>query len=69
MQDLSLWRAGFSLVVDPEHMGSAVAAHGPSCPAARGNLSSPTRDRTRVLCIGRQILNHWTTREVPYLIF
>ena len=32
-------------------------------------VGSPwTRDRTRVPCIGRQILNHWTTREV-LLIF
>ena len=30
------------------------------------DLSSSTRDQTRVLCIARQILNHWTTREVPY---
>ena len=29
------------------------------------DLSSPTRDRTRISCIGRRILNHWTTREVP----
>ena len=27
--------------------------------------SSWTRDGTCVPCIGRQILNHWTTREVP----
>ena len=27
--------------------------------------SSQTRDQTRVPCIGRQILNHWTIREVP----
>ena len=26
--------------------------------------SSWTRDRTSVLCTGRQILNHWTTRKV-----
>ena len=26
--------------------------------------SSQTRNRTRVHYIGRQILNHWTTREV-----
>ena len=26
--------------------------------------SSQTRDQTHVSCIGRQILNHWTTREV-----
>ena len=31
------------------------------------NLSSPTRDQTRVLCIARWILSHWTTREVPDL--
>ena len=27
--------------------------------------SSWTRDQTQVPCIGRQILNHWTTREAP----
>ena len=27
-------------------------------------LSSLTREQTLVPCIGRQILNHWTTREV-----
>ena len=32
------------------------------------DLSYPTRDRTRIPCIARQILNHWTTREVPILI-
>ena len=26
--------------------------------------SSRTRDRSRVSCIGRQILNHWTSGEV-----
>ena len=29
------------------------------------DLSSLTRDGTCVPCIGRQILYHWTTREVP----
>ena len=28
------------------------------------DLSSFTRDQARIPCIGRQILNHWTTREV-----
>ena len=28
-------------------------------------LSSPTRAQTHILCIARQILNLWTTREVP----
>ena len=27
-------------------------------------VTSPTRDRTCTPCIGRQSLNHWTTREV-----
>ena len=29
----------------------------------------PTRDETHVLCIGRQILNRWATREVPFSSF
>ena len=29
------------------------------------DISSPTRNRTHVPCIGRPIFNHWTTREVP----
>ena len=36
-------------------------------PCGMWDLSSPTRDQTRVPCIGRQILNYWTTREVPRL--
>ena len=49
-----------------EHAGSVVAAHGLSCPACgMWDLSSLTRDRTCVPCLGRQILNHWTSREVP----
>ena len=27
------------------------------------DLNSPTRNRTQIPCIGRQNLNHWTTRE------
>ena len=34
-------------------------------PHSMWGLSSSTRDWTSILCIGRQILNHWTTREVP----
>ena len=34
------------------------------------DLSSLTRSWTRVLCIGRRVLNHWTAREVlRYLFF
>ena len=29
------------------------------------DLSSPTRDGTRVPCVARQTLNLWTTREIP----
>ena len=36
-----------------------------TCPCSRLGLSSPTRDRTHVPLIARQILNHWTTKEVP----
>ena len=32
-----------------------------------GMWISPTRDWTHTPCIGRQSLNHWTTREVPVL--
>ena len=31
-------------------------------------LISPTRDRTHIPCIGRQILNHWATRKVPDIL-
>ena len=37
-------------------------------PRGMYNLSSPTRDQTCFLCIGRQSLNHWTTREVPTVL-
>ena len=52
-------------------MASPVGAHGlSSCgtqallPRGTWDPSSLTRDRTCVPCIGRQILNHWTTREI-----
>ena len=44
------------------HVGSKVVAHRP---CSMWNLSSPTRDGSCVFCIGKCILNHWTTREVP----
>ena len=31
--------------------------------------SSPTSDWTHIPCIGKWILNHWTTREVSFLVF
>ena len=42
---------------------SVVVIQGLSCPKACGILQ--TRDETGVPCIGRRILYHWTTREVP----
>ena len=44
---------------------SVAVAHGLSCPAACGTLVLPTRDQICIPCIGRQILNQWTSREVP----
>ena len=44
-------------------MGLVLVALGLSCSAARGIVQ--TKDQTCVLCIGRQILIHCTTREVP----
>ena len=52
-----------------QHTSSLVviAAHRLSCPATCGiSVPHPTRNQTCVPCIGRWILNHWTTREVPY---
>ena len=57
------------------HVGSLVEVHElSSCGmglVARGmwDLSSPTRDQTHVPCIGRWILYHWTTREIPLIVF
>ena len=56
MWDLSSRWANFSLGV----------ALWLSCPVACGIGSSPTRNRTRVPFLGRWILNHSTTGEVPF---
>ena len=45
------------------HSGSVIVVQD-QLPCGIWDLSSQTRDRTRVPCIGRQILNHCTTREV-----
>ena len=47
--------AGFSLVEE-------CRLH--SC--GQWDLRSRTREGTRVPCTGRQILNYWTTGEVPF---
>ena len=38
-------------------------------PRGTCDRTSLTRDRARTPCMGRQILNHWTTREVPIIFF
>ena len=66
---LLLWSMGFRCVgfsscgsrVPEVRLSSCVSG----LVAPRHVGSSRTRARTRVPCIGRQILNHWTTREVP----
>ena len=65
----SLWDLRCS-VQAPEHVGSPVA-HGLSgcisqayLPCSMWDLGSPIRDQTHICRIGRQILNHWNTREV-----
>ena len=59
-----------------QHAGSLVEVHKlSSCgtraqsPRSIWDLSSLTRDRTCVPCIGRRILHHWTTGEVPKVDF
>ena len=44
-------------------MGSFIVALRLSC--RMWELSSPTRDQTRVSCIAGQIPDHWITRVVP----
>ena len=36
-------------------------------PHSLWEISYPTRDQTQVPCVGSQILNHWTTREVLHI--
>ena len=59
-----------------DHAGSFIVYHGlSSCgtqasfPHGMWDLSSPTRDQSCVPCIASWILNHWTTRESPYLYY
>ena len=39
------------------------------CTHSRWDFSSPTRDQTHVLCIGRRSLRHWTTGMSPNVPF
>ena len=51
---------------------SVVVLHGVAqeawLPRSLQNISSRTRDRTCIPCIGRWILNPWAVREVPIFI-
>ena len=64
-----LWQARATLWL--WHMGSRVWTQKLRCtglvaPWPVGSYSFQTRARTPVPCTGRQVLNHWTTREVPF---
>ena len=48
-------------------LGSGVSVRGLRCHV--WDLSFLIRDQTRVSCIERQILNHWTAREVSIVSF
>ena len=62
----SLQHAGF--LIEARELSSCGSQA--QLPCDMWDLSSPTRDRTCVTCVGRQILCHWTTREVPrYIVF
>ena len=67
-QTLLLWSVGSGVACEPQNAwASVVWAHGlSSCGSwtfllqVMWDLSSPTRDRPRILCIARWILNCWT---------
>ena len=70
----SLWWAGFSLwwllllwSTGPRRVGFSSCGAQTQLPHGTWDLSSLTRGRTRVPCIGWSIPNHWTNREVPPL--
>ena len=55
----------------PKCAGSVVVGcvGGAYLPHCTWDISSPNRDWTWVLCIERQILNHWITGEVPIVFY
>ena len=55
---------------DFSYCGAWVQQLGSKGPVAPRHVeSSWTRDQTHVPCFGRQIPNHWSTREVLFLVF
>ena len=63
---LFIYLAASGLICDMRDLSLCARAW---LPHGMWDLSSPTRDRTHVPCIGRWILNHWTTRGVPSIYF
>ncbi|KAJ8778149.1 hypothetical protein J1605_013865 [Eschrichtius robustus] len=57
----------FSYAQAPDVQAQQLWLTGPVAP--RHVESYQTRARTRVPCIGRQILNHCATREAPFSLF
>ena len=62
----SLWLTDFSLVAACRFNSCGMMA---SWSQGIQDLSSPNRDQTHIPCIGRQILSHWTTGEIPPSIY
>ena len=52
-----------------EHVGFGSCGTQAQLPQGIWNLRSPARDWTHTSYIARQVLNHWTTREVPWWDF
>lgn len=50
-------------VLRPQSLGSVAVVHRFSCPAARGTFPD------WVTCTGWRILNHWSTRDIPGMVF
>ena len=67
--DFSLWGLLLLRSMDSRLKGFSSCGALDSLPHSMWDLGSQTRDQTCVLSIERQILNHWTIQEVPYLIF
>ena len=56
----SWWWTGVMQSMERQKVGHAWATELNWCD--RWDISSPARDHTRTLCIGRQSLNHWTAK-------
>ena len=51
------------------YTSASVLCFGFFSPRGMWDLSFPTRDQTHTPYFGRRILNYWTAREVPHLLF